>query len=58
MQDAVGLHTVDMRKALCEISGVDVLQVEPASLIKSFEMAHLSNTQGAESVVEHAQRAG
>lgn len=57
MQDAVCPHTIDMWKAFGEISGIDVLQVEPASLIESFEMTHLSNTQGAKSVVIHAQRA-
>jgi acyl-homoserine-lactone acylase len=58
VQDAVGLHRVNVREALGEIGRIDVLQVKCAGAIESLQMPHLVHAKGAESVVVDAQCAG
>lgn len=58
VQDAVGLHRVNVRETLREIGRIDVLQVKCTGAIESLQMPHLVDAKGAESVVVDAQCAG
>jgi hypothetical protein len=51
MQDPIGLHTVDVWKALLKVSGVNVLHIQQALLIEAFDMVDFSGTQRAKAIV-------
>jgi hypothetical protein len=51
MQYTIGLHTVDVWKALLEVSGVNVLHIHETLFVQAFDMVDFSGTQWAKAIV-------